>query len=165
MSIAATEFPGSGTEWGIGGSITQLCVSAEALVQNVLPLPVSTAPRAQRNNDMYFPFNDSGELPKTVCALNAGPSIETSKLRGDVQADIAVIGVGYVGLSAALHATETGARVVVIEAQQIGWGSAGCRPGFGPCQQARTGRRAAGLRPRIRRPAERCRRPRARVRP
>ena len=41
------------------------------------------------------------------------------------RADVAVIGAGYCGLSAALHLAEAGAQVVVIEAHQPGWGASG----------------------------------------
>ena len=46
-------------------------------------------------------------------------------LDGDVQADVAVVGGGITGLSAALHLAEQGAKVVVLEAEQPGWGASG----------------------------------------
>jgi glycine/D-amino acid oxidase-like deaminating enzyme len=49
----------------------------------------------------------------------------TPALLGDVQADVAVIGGGITGLSAALHLAEQGAKVVVLEAEQPGWGASG----------------------------------------
>ena len=42
-----------------------------------------------------------------------------------IRADVAVIGGGYCGLSAALHLAEAGTQVVVIEAHQPGWGASG----------------------------------------
>lgn len=47
------------------------------------------------------------------------------ELRGAVEADVAVIGGGYTGLSAALHLAEAGRRVVLLEAAQPGWGASG----------------------------------------
>ena len=52
-------------------------------------------------------------------------------LRGDAAADVAVIGGGYTGLSAAYHlAREHGIRAVVLEAGPIGWGASGRNGGF-----------------------------------
>jgi glycine/D-amino acid oxidase-like deaminating enzyme len=55
----------------------------------------------------------------------AGPAAPTPPLEGDVRADVAVVGGGFTGLSAALHLAERGARVVVLEAQEPGWGASG----------------------------------------
>jgi gamma-glutamylputrescine oxidase len=41
------------------------------------------------------------------------------------KADICIVGAGYTGLSAALHAAETGARVTVLEAHHVGFGASG----------------------------------------
>jgi gamma-glutamylputrescine oxidase len=46
-------------------------------------------------------------------------------LQGDLDADIAILGAGYVGLSAALELAEAGYKVVVLEAERIGWGASG----------------------------------------
>jgi glycine/D-amino acid oxidase-like deaminating enzyme len=51
--------------------------------------------------------------------------VEAPKLAGDVTADVAVIGGGFTGLSAALCLAETGARVALLEAHEIGWGGSG----------------------------------------
>ncbi|NLC01815.1 MAG: FAD-binding oxidoreductase [Pseudomonas formosensis] len=48
-----------------------------------------------------------------------------SPLRGRQQADVCVIGGGYTGLSAALELAEAGRRVIVLEAEQPGWGCSG----------------------------------------
>ena len=50
--------------------------------------------------------------------------------RGAVRADVAVVGGGLTGLSAALHLLEKGAQVVVIEANEIGSGASGRNGGF-----------------------------------
>ena len=50
---------------------------------------------------------------------------------GDVEAEIAIIGGGYTGLSAALHLSrDAGADVAVLEANGIGWGASGRNGGF-----------------------------------
>ena len=46
-------------------------------------------------------------------------------LTGEVQADVVVIGAGITGLNAALALSEAGRDVVVLEAEQPGWGASG----------------------------------------
>lgn len=46
-------------------------------------------------------------------------------LRGDIDADVVVLGAGLTGLSAALELAEHGRRVVVLEARRVGWGASG----------------------------------------
>jgi glycine/D-amino acid oxidase-like deaminating enzyme len=74
---------------------------------------------------MTGPYDDSGVTPRTVYSEGGGPPIAAPPLSGDIAADIAVVGGGYVGISLALHAAEAGARVVVLEANEVAWGSAG----------------------------------------
>ncbi len=54
----------------------------------------------------------------------------TAALVGDVKADVAVVGCGYTGLSAALHLAEAGAKVAALEAVEIGFGGAGRNVGL-----------------------------------
>lgn len=51
----------------------------------------------------------------------AEPAASTPPLEGDARADVAVVGGGFTGLSTALHAAEAGAKVVLLEAQELGW--------------------------------------------
>ena len=52
-------------------------------------------------------------------------------LEGDVEADVAIIGAGYTGLSAAYHlAREHNVRAVVLERAYPGWGASGRNGGF-----------------------------------
>ncbi|MEN5207428.1 FAD-dependent oxidoreductase [Stenotrophomonas terrae] len=46
-------------------------------------------------------------------------------LRGQARADVAVLGAGYTGLTAALALAEKGYKVTVLEAERIGWGASG----------------------------------------
>ncbi|WP_137388950.1 NAD(P)/FAD-dependent oxidoreductase [Rhodoligotrophos defluvii] len=58
-------------------------------------------------------------------ASAATPPLATVPLAGEVSADVAVIGGGFTGLSAALHLAEAGRKVVVLEAETIGFGASG----------------------------------------
>jgi gamma-glutamylputrescine oxidase len=58
-------------------------------------------------------------------AASANPFPAQPQLRGDIAADVVVVGGGYAGLSAALHAAEAGFSVVLLEGQRIGWGASG----------------------------------------
>ena len=57
--------------------------------------------------------------------------VQAPPLEGDQSCDVAIIGGGYTGLSAALHLARnysTGVRV--LEAGHIGWGASGRNGGF-----------------------------------
>lgn len=58
-------------------------------------------------------------------AANAGPVSARPALTGRQRADICIVGGGYTGLSAALHAAEAGARVIVLERHVAGFGASG----------------------------------------
>ncbi|MDC0660158.1 FAD-dependent oxidoreductase [Leisingera sp. SS27] len=51
-------------------------------------------------------------------------------LEGETSADVAIIGGGFTGVSAALHLAEGGASVVLLEAETPGWGASGRNGGF-----------------------------------
>jgi glycine/D-amino acid oxidase-like deaminating enzyme len=53
-------------------------------------------------------------------------------LAGPHRADVAIVGGGIAGCSAALHAAEAGARVVLVEANEIGWGASSRNAGHLP---------------------------------
>lgn len=55
---------------------------------------------------------------------------QTAPLRERVSADVAVIGGGYTGLSAALHLAQAGATVRLVEAVEIGFGGSGRNVGL-----------------------------------
>lgn len=55
---------------------------------------------------------------------------DLSTLEGAHSADVAIVGAGYAGLSAALHLAEAGVDVAVVDAAQPGWGASGRNGGF-----------------------------------
>ncbi|MCE2563291.1 FAD-binding oxidoreductase [Komagataeibacter sp. FNDCF1] len=61
---------------------------------------------------------------------SAPPPPATSPLRGHVDVDVAIVGAGYTGLSAALHLAEQGRGVAVLEAEEIGFGGSGRNVGL-----------------------------------
>jgi gamma-glutamylputrescine oxidase len=71
-------------------------------------------------------LNDrAGEYPPSWYAATAEHLPPFPPLRGEVRADVCIVGAGYTGLSAALHLAERGLSVVVLEAQRVGFGASG----------------------------------------
>ncbi|MDT4925257.1 MAG: hypothetical protein QOG01_2970 [Pseudonocardiales bacterium] len=58
--------------------------------------------------------------------LDTAPSTVYPQLTGDAEVDVAVIGGGIAGLTAALQLRREGARVAVLEAARVGSGVTGC---------------------------------------
>lgn len=67
----------------------------------------------------------SGPAPASLWASSAEPAPRLSRLETDVTAEVAIIGGGYSGLSAAHALQQRGIRSVVLEANSIGWGASG----------------------------------------
>lgn len=62
---------------------------------------------------------------RTLTDVSPRPSLE-----GIVTADVAVVGGGLAGLTAALDLARSGRSVVVLEAERVGWGASGRNGGF-----------------------------------
>src|SRR5512143_2117225 len=62
---------------------------------------------------------------RSYYAATANRSPERPPLAGGVTADVCVVGAGIAGCSTALHLTERGYKVVVLEGRRVGWGASG----------------------------------------
>lgn len=60
----------------------------------------------------------------------APPAPDCPTLDGDAKAELVIVGAGFLGLSAALHAAEAGMDVVLLEAEGPGFGASGRNTGF-----------------------------------
>lgn len=63
--------------------------------------------------------------PQGLWAATSTAGEPLAQSAGDISAEVAIIGGGFCGLSAALHLAEQGVDVVVIEAEAPGWGASG----------------------------------------
>jgi glycine/D-amino acid oxidase-like deaminating enzyme len=73
---------------------------------------------------MHEPLSDRAG-PPDVYVRGAPPPPPTRALDEHRHAEVAIIGGGFTGLSAALHLAEAGTDVAVLEANEIGWGASG----------------------------------------
>ncbi|MES2666295.1 MAG: FAD-binding oxidoreductase [Pseudomonadota bacterium] len=62
--------------------------------------------------------------------ISAPAAPVTGPLQGDLTVDVAIVGAGYTGLSAALHLAQAGRSVAVVEAVDVGFGGAGRNVGL-----------------------------------
>ncbi len=75
---------------------------------------------------MTDPNLDASRWPPSLWAATAAAAPPTTPLpAGEHAAELLVIGGGVSGLSAALHAARRGARTLLLEAVDIGWGASG----------------------------------------
>lgn len=68
--------------------------------------------------------------PPEPWVATAPPAPDCPPLSGAAQADVAVVGAGYTGLSAALHLARAGVSVALVEAACIGAGASGRNVGL-----------------------------------
>ncbi len=64
-------------------------------------------------------------IPPSLWTETAVAGEDYPTLDGDVAADVAIVGGGFTGLSAALHLAERGCKPVVLEAAEAGFGASG----------------------------------------
>ena len=66
-----------------------------------------------------------GAFPDSWYVASADIPDERPPLRGEIRADVCIIGAGYTGLSAARHLAQKGLDVVVLDAHRAGFGASG----------------------------------------
>ncbi len=71
-----------------------------------------------------------GRPDDNLWRITAGAELDAPPLAATVQADVVIIGGGFTGCSAALHLSEAGARVRLLEAETIGFGGSGRNVGL-----------------------------------
>ena len=75
--------------------------------------------------DILTANDEVGCYPASYYAASAAPLEPFPEAEGEIEADVAIIGGGFTGLSAALHLAEAGFSVVVLEAHRVGFGASG----------------------------------------
>lgn len=75
-----------------------------------------------------FAYSDA---PRAGCWWDqTADAVERAGLDGALSCDVAIIGGGFTGISAALHLAESGVSVAVLENRFVGWGASGRNGGF-----------------------------------
>lgn len=75
--------------------------------------------------NLLYANDKIGTYPQSWYAATADIAAVRAPLTGDQMADVCVVGAGYTGLSAALHLAQAGRKVIVVEAQRVGFGASG----------------------------------------
>lgn len=75
--------------------------------------------------DLLTANDRQGAFPPSYYAATARIPEALPVLKGNHRADVAIVGGGYTGLSAALHLAQAGRKVVLLEAHRAGFGASG----------------------------------------
>jgi NADPH-dependent 2,4-dienoyl-CoA reductase/sulfur reductase-like enzyme len=72
---------------------------------------------------------DNGPI-KSCFWKTSGPQTQFAPLSHNIRCDIAIIGAGFTGISAAYHLAQKGVRSVLLDAEQPLFGATGRNGGF-----------------------------------
>ncbi len=75
--------------------------------------------------NLLFANDARGAYPPSLYADTRDPLESFAPLQGAADCDVAIVGAGYTGLSAALHLARAGYSVRVLEAHRVGFGASG----------------------------------------
>lgn len=75
--------------------------------------------------DLLSANDKPGEFPQSYYAATADLPAAAPALTGSQTFDVAIVGAGYTGLSAALHLAKSGRSVALLEAHRAGFGASG----------------------------------------
>jgi gamma-glutamylputrescine oxidase len=71
----------------------------------------------------------TNQFPQAHCdsyySASANNSADYPQLEGSQSCDVCIVGAGFTGISTALHLSERGYKVIVVEANRVGWGASG----------------------------------------
>ena len=70
-------------------------------------------------------YHSTCHIDSSLWGKTAEPAPELEMLKEDSKADVVVVGAGFCGLSTALHLSERGYNVTVVDAHEPGWGASG----------------------------------------
>ena len=79
---------------------------------------------------IYEPAAYSPDWPASWWRASTPAPAPAPALPGDTKADVAIVGAGFAGLSAARELVAAGKDVIVLDAVQPGWGASGRNGGF-----------------------------------
>lgn len=75
--------------------------------------------------NLLYANDRPGTYPQSWYAATADAPGPYPAVDGEVTADVAIVGAGFTGLSAALHLAERGRKVALIDAHRVGFGASG----------------------------------------